>query len=352
MVDDIESTVRAAFDKIESPADAPPSSGDAAPPSESVPGDKAASEPSEGERARDEKGRFAAKPAAQENQQSTPPETVTGSPQQAPIATQPQQTSAQRIAPPMGWKGAGKTVWDKLPAAVQKELADDYAARAKTDEELNGFRSVITPERAQAFAAQYGGTPQAIKQLLAISDYATKNPLEFIQWYAKQNRIDLTSLTGQPGATGEQTPPQAQHPHEREIAELRSTVQQMRQEAQQRQLDAVMAEVNAFKADPEHPYYNDVEQHIIALLPTIPGSTRERLQKAYDQAVWANPQVRQAMIAAERERALKQNADTVSQARKAAGLNGSPAGAKVSGAGEPRLSLEDTVRQAADRVLQ
>lgn len=339
---DLDSTIAAAFEQ-HSGASATPTADVAPTPSDSAPTEQGAVEPSEGARTRDDKGRFTAsteKPAAAEKKPDAPAVTATGAQAQAPIPA------------PANWKGSGKVEWSRLPRAVQQHIADDFAARGKTDEELNGFRSVITPERAQAFAAQYGGTPQAIKQLLAISDYATKDAAGFLRWFAQQNRIDLTSITGQPAATGEQTPPQGQHPLEREVGELRSALQQMRQDAHQRQLDAVMAEVNAFKADSEHPYYNDVEQHIIALLPTIQGTTRERLQKAYDQAVWANPQVREALLASERDKALKQNAANVADARKAAGLNGSPAGAKVAGASEPKRSLEDTVRHAANQILQ
>ena len=50
-------------------------------------------------------------------------------------------------------------------------------------------------------------------------------------------------------------------------------------------------EVNAFAADPEHPYFDELSDEIVAILKT--GAS---LAEAYEKAVWANPVTREKEI--------------------------------------------------------
>lgn len=55
---------------------------------------------------------------------------------------------------------------------------------------------------------------------------------------------------------------------------------------------AITKEVNAFAADPAHPFFDEVSDDIVAFLKT--GAS---LAEAYEKAVWANPVTRQKEIA-------------------------------------------------------
>lgn len=348
--DDIDSDIAAAIESTKSPAT--PSTGDAAPPSDtkaSAPSTapEKPSSPSEGERARDDSGRFVAKteekPAPAEKKSDAPAETATGAQAQAPAST---------IAAPPHWKGSGKIAWASLSPDVQKHIADDYARWGKMESDHQGWSSVIPPERAQAFAAQYGSTQEAVRRLLAISDYASRDKPGFIRWFAEQNRIDLNQLVqGASPQNGSQPLANADpNPLASEVASLRNQLQQFTQQQHQQAQSAVMAEVNRFKSDPAHPYFNDVEGEIIALLPKVQGTPSERLKQAYDMACWANPSIRENLIKDHREKLAKEDAQRVAQARSAAGsVNGSPKGAVVA-SDEPDTDLESLVRKQVNAL--
>ena len=347
--DDVEAAINAAMASGTEPSGkndgAAPPSGDAPPPVES----------SGGERARDENGRFAPKeaepakqpePAATKQIPST--ETVAG----APPANVPK---ASPIPPPVNWKGAGKTKWNLLPVEVQKELSEELSGASKASSEAQTFRSAIGEDRAQRLAAEYGSVENGLKSILAGADMANQRPLEFIQWLAQRAGINLASLAGQDGNQGHPQPqgmgqPNYQSsPYEQKIAQLEERIQAVLQQHQQASTAPILAEIERFRADPANPYFNDVEQDINRLLHAgmVKGtSPSERLKNAYDMAMWARPDLRQTLLAQERERLMKEDAAKVEAARKANGsITGSPAGGKVPDSVDPDEDLDATVRR-------
>lgn len=77
---------------------------------------------------------------------------------------------------------------------------------------------------------------------------------------------------------------------EKEIAELKGVVttrQTAEQSAAQAKIDA---EIDAFAADPAHPYFDEVAADISNIFKAGAAST---LSEAYEKAVWANPSTRQ-----------------------------------------------------------
>jgi hypothetical protein len=336
--DDLSKDIAAAMAAPEAPAGAssgPPSDAPATPPP-AAPADKTG-EVAGGERARTETGQFAKKPATAEKPVETAPAPQARAPSQ-PQATVP---PVAKIAPPPNWKGNGKVAWDRLPDPIKKEISDDYSHLSQTDGELSRLKAAIG-DRAQLLAANYGSVEQGLQNLFAISDLATKNPAGFIQWFSQQRGIDLRQLIEGVQGQPQQQPQDAQHPLVQEVLSLRNTVQQMIQQQQLGQTSQLQAEIDDFSNDTAHPYFNDVKADMAALL----GAGRAKnLQEAYDMAVWAHPDVRQSLIAKERETAMNANAAKVAQAKNAAGLTGSPTGAQVP-PDDPNETLDDTIRRA------
>lgn len=267
---------------------------------------------------------------------------------QAPAPAQPE--TKQAIPAPQNWKGAGKVQWDKLPPAIRQEIAEDYSRLNQTSAQLEKLNSAIGPERAQVLAATYGSVEQGLQNLFAISDMATKNPAGFVLWFAQQRGVNLAEMVGQHGAQGQQPMQQAPDPIQQELAQLRQMVQGFAQQQQQSALNPVIAEINRFASDPAHPYWNDVEPQVVALLKSdrVPGnSPSERLQNAYEMAIWAHPEIRSTLIADQVNARTQQQAQTVSQALNASvSVSGSPAGARVAQQAEPVETLEETIRRA------
>ncbi len=336
--DDIDADIAAAIESPEPASQASSPASDAVLPSEPLP-DKAGPVASEGERARDEHGRFVAKTADAPQATEKPAQTQEPA---APVAAQ-----TETIPAPTNWMGAGKVEWARLPAAVQKHISDDYARIAKADQELQQWGQVITPERAQAFAAQYGSTQAAIRQLLNISDYATKDKPGFIRWFAEQNRIDLNQLV-QGAPQGQQAQAGDPNPYERKIETLENQLRQLVQQQQTQAQTTVLSEIEAFARDPNHPYFNDVREHMGALMKAGKAAT---LQEAYDMATWAVPSVRQSLLQAQTQQAMQQNAQKVQAAKQAAGsITGSPAGAIIA-RDEPDTDLESTIRKQVNALV-
>lgn len=341
--DDIAADIAAAIDTHGSPGETPAvaTTPAVAQPSEAKP---TAPPPSEGERARDESGKFVAKepaPAAQEKNQQTavPAETATGT--QAPAQT------VEAIPAPAHWKGDGKIAWASLSKEVQQAINEDYANVSKTQGELQTLKSAIGDDRLRKYALTFGDTAQGLKQLFQISDFAEQKPEAFVLWYAQQRGIDLSRLV-QGGGQGQQPNDQPLHPLQQEVVQLRNELQQFRQQQNQGQTQALQSEIDRFASDPTHPYFNDVRPEMAALMNQ--GSAKT-LGEAYEMAVWAKPNIRTSLIEAERKKAFEANAATVQRASAAAvSITGAPKGGKPPEE-ESDQDLEATIRKNVERVF-
>lgn len=318
------------------PGDAPPAEADSTPP----PVEKA----SAGERARDEQGRFApsketAKPAAPDEKTMANPETGEAQPK------------VSQLNPPANWKGNAKLAWQNLAPEVQQAINEEYGGFTKAESELKEFREAVG-ERAQTLAAQYGTTANGLKAILAGADMLNRDPVGFVRWLVKERGLNLATISGQgEPPNGQQPQGEPSNPLEAEVRQLRSQLQNLVQQQTQAAQTPIHAEINRFAADPAHPYYKDVEQHMIALIPTIQGSPSERLQKAYEMATWANPDIRASLQQAERQKEIAANAAKVAAAKSAqVSISGSPRGAKAPD-DDPDTDLEGLIRRNVERAF-
>jgi hypothetical protein len=171
-------------------------------------------------------------------------------------------------------------------------------------------------------------------------------PLDLIQHIARTRGIDLSAAFGgqpQPGTT-QQGQPDIQ-------AIIAQTVQQhlqpFQQQIEQRENQSTIQTVEAFRADPAHPYFEDVRATMSTLLRA--GQAKD-LQDAYDKATWADPTIRASLMQRQTEEAAQARKAEVDKARKAsaASLTGSPLPNGTSmAAGNSSASVLDDVRAAA-----
>lgn len=227
-----------------------------------------------------------------------------------------------------------------LPAKSQEFLArtmEDLNSRATRYSEYDQLESIIGPRR-EAWAANGMNSVVAVNQLFALSDFAGTNPGDFVLWFAENNGIDLDALLDERDAAQQQVSP--------EIAELRKQVQtlsatiaQTPQGAQtQPKQDDNLQVVRAFASEKDEggnlkrPYLADVSGdlavHVTAVRSAHPTMTpAEVLAKAYENACWANPQVRlklQADVETQRREAARQKAEAARQA--SSSIRGGPNG--------------------------
>ncbi len=264
-------------------------------------------------------------------------------------------------APPVGWTAAEKAEWQKLPPAVQAAVSRREAEIAQGgqqwSEQKRRYEAVLSPV---AEAARRNGlsTEQGLNSLLQAQAFLERDAPAAIKWLAQSHGVNLATLAGhQPDEV-----PSAQTPDiealvrqavQRSVAPIVAPIQQRWQQEEQRQNDMTMQAIHSFAAAPGHEHYPAVESTIALILPQVieenpSWSNEQKLQEAYDRALYATPATRQQVLAAKEsaaEEARRTEAATrATKARSAAvSVTGSPQGTAAS---ESAGSLREEIVRA------
>lgn len=254
------------------------------------------------------------------------------------------------------------------PKSMPKELADAHWSALSPEVQawvhkrdadyeagIGRYRAAADAHaRMEAAFAPYAQTlqslgaqpEQAISQLMGI-DHMLRfgQPAEkaaMLVQIAQQFGVPLEHLT-QVSPVHQQMLAQAQKVHGYESQQAVAERMQA-----QRNLDQLTSEVMKFSEGKEH--FGAVEQEMLALLPSLAqqmpnASAQEKLQRAYDIAVWANPTTRAALEAHQREAQAAEARKKATEAKKAAATNRIPRGAVATTAAVG--SMEDTIRAKA-----
>lgn len=306
-------------------------------------------------RARDDKGRFAAADGAE----PVAPETSVPNAAETPEVADP-AAAETALSPPNGWSAAAKGKWHELPpdiqAEVQRREADIHKQASKSDDERNFGRElsrVINPYLPQIQAE--GGTPAGAVQSLLNTAYVLRTAppeqkRQLLLGLAQQYGVDL----GQPTRQQPQITPELQ-PLYQELQQLRGYITQsqqqtlQQQQAEQNRLNSeVQSELQTFSADPKHAHFEAVKAHMAALLRE--GAAKD-LQDAYEQATWANSDIRATLLATQRaEEEQKRRVEAKRKAdeakRKGTSITGGP-GFSNGAAPESRSLRDDLEAQFA-----
>lgn len=234
------------------------------------------------------------------------------------------------VAPPAAAPtGIDPQVFNALPAETQVQLVrtmDELNARQSRLYGYEQIEQLIAPRR-QAWALNGVTEAQAVTQLFALSDYATRDPSGFIQYFAQQQGVDLESLVfdsdpGDPEITA----------LKQQVMQLQGQLQGFNSQQQAVQHQNTVNEVVAFfdqkgaNGTPLRPYADklgdDLVAHIQITMSKQPNAPREQiLQEAYERACWSNTAVRaemqKALIAANEAERLRQRQQQVAKARTA-----------------------------------
>ena len=189
-----------------------------------------------------------------------------------------------------------------------------------------------TLEPARELLMREGGSVEGgVQKLIQISDWAARQPEEFLVTFARQRGLNFPALAAKLGFQVVQAapngapqpiaaqPPAIPHEVSQRIAQLEQTLRG--------QQDAgIQSQIQAFVDDPAHPYVADVQNEMIAHIEAQKrAGMRPNLKEAYDRAVWANPATR-AQLLSQQQPQGKPDPQAVEAARaaKGASLNGSP----------------------------
>jgi hypothetical protein len=297
-----------------------------------------------------------AKPAkAASPRAKTTDDTVTEDAAQAPSGdesatteeTAPAAPSAS--AAPAHWDAKTREAFGKLPPEAQKVVSDLSknleAGFTKKSQELaedkkfaTGVRSIITDGHRQQLRASglvdARGNPDeiaGISRLLQLNDFATKDGPGYVRWLVGQMRVDprqiFPQLTGGAAPQGQQPPAQQQlDPQVRNLFEttlrLASEVDGFKRQQVMSRFKSADQAIASFRdakdatGQPVHPHFEQVQTQMDWILRSNPAilaveDLGERLQKAYDLAVYADPDIRNQTFDSELQ---KRQADAAKKA--------------------------------------
>lgn len=257
------------------------------------------------------------------------------------------------IRPPSSWSAAAKAKWAAIDNEIQKEIDKRETDFHKGIEEYkgykqkwSGFEQAVTPYLARI--QSFGIDPvQAAQQLMA-ADYrlATGTPQDkanYFRYLAQTYGVDLNGLTDEQAQIDPNLAALQQ-----QVAALQGQLQQGVQQQEQAAQQEIQSELQVFQSDPKNIYFNDVRQHMAALLRQ--GVAKD-LNDAYEQACYANPAVRNALaeqqrIADEKKRISEAQQKAANAKRAAFDVNGK--GAVETG--KTKKSLRDSLEEAYDQA--
>lgn len=336
--DDIGAAVRAAYEKADTPA-------------------TPAAEPA------------AAAPAKVE----TAPTTVSGDPAAAAMAaskepetpaapgTEPQLTPEQKELKartdriPVGWK-AGAAAWHAQAPEVKQYVADTIR---------NASQKIEQQAPAVQFANAIGGLFQPYEGLLRArganpvqtTEYLLNGYVQLLHGTPQQKYEIITNLCQEAGIDLASIQAGDVPKVDPELAALRQQVQHLSGTLQQQQYSAqtaeqaqLQSELQAFESDPAHEFFQQVRGPMGALLLSRQAKD---LQDAYDQACWANPEIRNSLVNKRLAQETEKRKKEAEEAQRAAvSLKGAPTSISAAGLGDMdlRASLEHQFQAAGGRV--
>lgn len=278
----------------------------------------------------------------------------------AAAAAEPPVVDPNAPQPVAAPQGIDPAVFASLPAETQATLArtmEEVATSQQRFAVLANVEQLIAPRR-EAWALN-GMTPdQALNQLLALSDFATRDTPAFIQYLAEQNGIDLEELV-----LGLEPVDPAEKANNDRIAALERSIADNARQQQQQRHNGYVDEVISFASEKGQdgksllrPYFEELGDNFATHVGLVKAqnpnlANAQVLQQAYENACWAVPGVRSklqdaARAAGDAER-LRTGADRASKAQAASASvePGAPT-QEAKAPNDPNISLRDSIKSS------
>jgi hypothetical protein len=306
-----------------------------------------------------------------------------------------EETTTDPLSAPKHWPEADKQAFAKLPKEAQeiilrksKDLEGGFTRKSQELSDKAKFADTVRgifdePTRQQI---QKAGTDEVgyVRYLHSLQQKASTDPVAYIK-FAMQNLGVTPQHLGITQAPSQQ-PPQQQQPGqatseeellkliadpkvaqlETELSQLKSIIDRNEQAKTQAQhaervnsvqtMQATIRSVREALDDTgqlAYPHFDAVQPHMAALMENDPDLSKmpdsaEKLQKAYDMAVWSRPDLRQSLIKTETQKEMEQarKKQDAQRAKKATGIK--PA-AGVGSVKPKTNSLDDALTQSMSK---
>jgi hypothetical protein len=266
---------------------------------------------------RAEDGKFAAK---------NPTEQAAEAPPVTENADQAAETVIEQAKPaidaPISWSAEQKAKWASLPPDTREYIAqrdkESHEAISRAGQQIKAYEPIgkVIEQFSDTFQRQGLAPHDAFQRLLAVNEMLDQNPRAAIEQIAKAYGVDLS------GQAEQSATPESAKLAEMEArlakAESHLTAQQRQQLNAER--NALAREIADFAKD--KPHFEAVRNVMAGLMQS---GAAETLADAYEKATYADPTIRQGILAdqqkAEAEKRKAEEAERVKAAKKAAGVN-------------------------------
>lgn len=286
---------------------------------------------------------------------------------------------------PKHWPEADRSAFAGLPddakgivAKLAKNLEGGFTRKSQELSDkakfADGVRGLFN-EHDKAQMAQAGSDEVGVVHyLLGLQRFATQEPVKYLKW-AMQN----LGVTPDKLGLSQTNQPDPQKPDEdfdallrdpkvsaleAELAELKKwrteretsekTFEQQQRASQVQSIQSAISEFRSALDDDtgqlKYPHFDTVQRHMGALMDTDPDLVslpdgQEKLQKAYDMAVWSRPDLRQSFLEQEaQQRAMEQEKRANAERAKRATAVKSATNAATS---KPRANTLDSAIETA-----
>ena len=267
---------------------------------------------------------------------------------------------------PTSWEEKDKEHFSKLPRELQEivvsrekqrdEILDRNSEEAKKVQgTLQQYESIVGPYR-KSWQMQGMNDETALRQLLSLSDYATQNPAEFIKLLAKNNNINLDELMDSEYSYDDDlddTDPAYNQMQQRLVA-LENHLAQQQNQAHQSNTQTAQNMIDEFSSvkdengNIKYPHFEKVKPMMGDL---IQSGRADNMEKAYDIAVWAEPEVRKLMMQqSSSKQKLESRKESAKKAKRAASTNVKAKGTSHVTKEATDESWEETMSKAYDQV--
>lgn len=285
-------------------------------------------------RARDEAGRFAKAEVA----------PAAAAPAAAPVIDQAAPVAAAPKGAPSSWrKEVAEKHWAQFAPEVQEEV---LRREADFHKGIEGWRS--NADKGRAFEQALAPYQETLKTLgvdgvtavteLMKADHVLRHAPESVK---VQKLLELAGVYGI-DLQKQFSPDVARYEHE--LFQTREQLKQYQSQQENASKQALNSDIEAFASAPGHEHFEAVRAHMAALLQ---GGQASSLDDAYEQAVYANPTTRSAMLEQQRQQAA---AGAQAQRARAAAVSvrGSSPASGASSAADSK-SIKDAVSAAFDQ---
>ena len=256
---------------------------------------------------------------------------------------------------PTHWSGQAKALWGKLEPLARAEYLKQETVinklrsqHAEERKRIDTIEAVLEPQR-QLLRANYGDEATGLKNLFALSDFASKDPNGFVQWFAQQRGIDLRGLVQ--NAPVQQAIDPTVNALKQQVDQLNQQLSGFSKQQQQAVLSDVDRSFQEFSAKPENKYLNEVREDMAFF---IENGKANDWQTAYNMAIKINPVVSELIqserLAQDEEKRRKVSEDAANKALKAKAMNFNTKGVAVSASGKTQ-NWADTVGEVGDRLF-